>query len=222
MFAAAQAGALALATGDSEALLTLLHPDFRWISEAGEQFDRARFVTPHGTGHIRWRRRLLMDPDVVIVGDTAILLCTVEHEIRTPEGDERSKHRMTQTWILTWAGWRWVAGHGRAPPQGLTPAPVTPAQRALRGVSRGQVALTGRRRGSPSNLMGRLSAHALAPYFAVGSRTGPEVAGKKRCPSLVVPSPVAPGGNCRAQVRAADAAIVGHRGLPLAPPHRNP
>ena len=67
LFAAAQAAALALATGDTKALLMMLHPDFRWISETGEQLNQARFAVARSSGGIRWRHRLLMDPDVVIV-----------------------------------------------------------------------------------------------------------------------------------------------------------
>ena len=60
---------------------------------------------------IRWRRQELSDPDVVVVGDTAVLWCTVEHEMVTAEGTHRFKRRMTQTWGLTADGWRCVAGH---------------------------------------------------------------------------------------------------------------
>lgn len=111
VFAAARVRAVALATGDAETLLRLHHPDFRWISATGDQLDRQSYVEEYTTGDIRWRRQELSDPDVVVVGDTAVLWCTVEHEMVTAEGTHRFKRRMTQTWGLTADGWRCVAGH---------------------------------------------------------------------------------------------------------------
>jgi hypothetical protein len=111
VFASAQVRAVALATGDTETLLRLHHPDFRWISEGGDQLDRERYVETYTTGNIRWRRQQLTDPDVVVVGDTAVLWCTVEHEMVTPKGTERFKRRMTQTWARGADGWRCLAGH---------------------------------------------------------------------------------------------------------------
>ena len=111
MFAAAKVRAVALATADTETLLRLHHPDFRWISESGDQLDRESYVETYTSGHIRWRRQTLTDPDVVLVGGTAVLWCTVEHELVTPEGVEQLKRRMTQTWAYGAEGWRCLAGH---------------------------------------------------------------------------------------------------------------
>ena len=111
VFSAAQVRAVALATGDTETLLALHHPDFRWVTAEGEQLDRHGYVETYTGGDLRWRSQQLVDPDVVIVGDTAVLWCTVEHEMVTPDGTQRFKRRMTQTWSLTPDGWRCIAGH---------------------------------------------------------------------------------------------------------------
>jgi len=111
VFSAARVRAVALATGDAETLLRLHHPDFRWLTAAGDQLDRQSYVETYTAGDLRWRSQQLADPDVVIVGDTAVLWCTVEHEMVTPDGVERFKRRMTQTWSFTPEGWRCIAGH---------------------------------------------------------------------------------------------------------------
>ncbi|MET1060844.1 MAG: nuclear transport factor 2 family protein [Nocardioides sp.] len=110
VIAAAQIRAVALATGDAETLLRLHHPDFRWISDAGDHLDRESYVETYTTGDIRWRRQQITDLHVVIVGDTAVLWCTVEHEM-TPHGEQSFKHRMSQTWTRTPDGWRCIEGH---------------------------------------------------------------------------------------------------------------
>jgi hypothetical protein len=44
----------ALAHGDRERLRDLLHPDFRWTSHTGEQFDRDSYLRSNTDGTNRW------------------------------------------------------------------------------------------------------------------------------------------------------------------------
>ena len=111
VFAAARVRAVALTSGDAETLLRLHHPDFRWLSAAGDELNREGYVETYTAGDIRWRRQRLTEPEVVVIGDTAVLWCTVEHDMVTSRGAQSFRRRMTQTWSLTPDGWRCVAGH---------------------------------------------------------------------------------------------------------------
>ena len=72
VFATARVRAVALASGDQETLRNLLHPDFQWTGDDGAQMDRETYVETFTNGETRWRHQHLLDPEVVVVGDTAV------------------------------------------------------------------------------------------------------------------------------------------------------
>lgn len=110
--AAAEARAAALAEGDAERLLELLHEDFRWTSHTGETYDRAEYVRRNTAGHTVWRSQRLLDPEVVVVGSTAVLRAEVE-DVVLSASDEAETFRMpmTQVWIRVGGHWTCLAGH---------------------------------------------------------------------------------------------------------------
>jgi len=111
----AEMRAAALVAGEPDRLRRLLHPEYRWTSHSGERLDREGYVRVN-TRELRWIKQRLEDPEVTVVGDTALLLCTahdtvvrdgVEHELRMP---------VTQVWVRALKSWVCLAGHA-GPPQ---------------------------------------------------------------------------------------------------------
>ena len=111
--------AAALADGDADALMGLLHPEFHWTSHTGEHFDRARYVQANTGGAAVWHGQQLDDVEVRVVGATAVLWCTVTDDVTTSGGRARFIMPVTQTWVRTPAGWQCLAGH--AGPRITTP-----------------------------------------------------------------------------------------------------
>jgi hypothetical protein len=106
----AEMRASALVAREPDRLRRLLHSEFRWTSHLGERLDREGYVRVT-TREVRWVKQRLEDPEVTVVGDTAILLCTahdtvvrdgVEHEVRVP---------VTQVWVRAHKSWVCLAGH---------------------------------------------------------------------------------------------------------------
>ena len=109
---AAQARAGALARGDATGLTTLLHPDFRWTTHTGQVFDRSEYVRRNTGGVTLWRSQALVDPHVVVVGDTAVLHAEVVDEVSGAGGEpEVFRMPMTQVWVREGVGWVCLAGH---------------------------------------------------------------------------------------------------------------
>ncbi|GEP40440.1 hypothetical protein NPS01_41030 [Nocardioides psychrotolerans] len=109
---AALARAAALAVGDAARLAALLHPDFRWTSHMGETYDRADYVRRNTEGHTVWRSQELVDPEVVVVGDTAVLRAEVTDVVLDDAGEPATfRMPMTQTWVREGGAWTCLAGH---------------------------------------------------------------------------------------------------------------
>ena len=108
---AAQARAAALAAGDASRLDELLHEDFRWTAHTGESFDRASYLEANTGGRTNWRGQDLGDPEVVIVGDAAVLRTVVTDTIDRADDIETYRMPMTQCRVRADGGWRCLAGH---------------------------------------------------------------------------------------------------------------
>ena len=110
--AAAEERASALAAGDAERLLGLLHEDFRWTTHAGETYRRSEYVRRNTAGHTVWRSQDLSSPEVVLVGDTAVLFAEVTDVVLS--GDDQAmtfRMPMTQVWVRVVGSWKCLAGH---------------------------------------------------------------------------------------------------------------
>lgn len=106
----AEARAAALVEGEPDRLRRLLHPEFQWTSHRGERYDRETYVLAN-TRDLRWVKQRLEDPEVTVVGDTAILLCTV-HDTVVRDGEELTlRVPVTQVWIRAHKSWVLLAGH---------------------------------------------------------------------------------------------------------------
>jgi hypothetical protein len=119
VLSAARARAAALVAADAEALAELLHPGFRWSTHTGLVLDRAAYVLRNTGGGVAWRGQELVEPSVVVVGDTAVLHCVVEDALDVGE----FRMPVTQTWVRAPGavhGWRCLAGHA-GPSLSLSP-----------------------------------------------------------------------------------------------------
>lgn len=115
---AAEARAVALASGDAEALKRLLHEDFRWTTHVGQVFDRDEYIARNIEGVTVWRSQTLGPSEVAIVGGTAILLTVVTDVVVDADGtDTEFRMPVTQVWVRDRGTWRCLAGHA-GPHQG--------------------------------------------------------------------------------------------------------
>jgi hypothetical protein len=106
----AELRASALVAGEPDRLRRLLHPEFRWTTHRGERLDREGYVRAN-TRDLRWTKQRLEDPEVTVVGDTAILLCTA-HDTVVRDGVEMYLVApVTQVWVRAHKGWVCLAGH---------------------------------------------------------------------------------------------------------------
>ena len=109
---AAEARAQALAQGNADRLLELLHEEFRWTSHSGEVYDRAEFVRRNTQGDTVWRSQVLADPHVVVVEGTAVVSALVTDVVLGRDGEpETFRMPMTQVWVKAGPGWTCLAGH---------------------------------------------------------------------------------------------------------------
>jgi ketosteroid isomerase-like protein len=102
-----------LADGDAERLSELLHEDFRWTAHVGVTYGRAEYIRRNTEGHTIWRSQQLVDPEVVVVGDTAVLYAEVT-DVVVPAGEKDSetfRMPMTQVWVRRGDDWVCLAGH---------------------------------------------------------------------------------------------------------------
>ena len=111
VLAASEARAAALAGADADALLGLLHPRFQWTSHHGDRFDRDGYVRRNTGGAVSWKAQEMGDIEVVVVGDAAVVTCTVTDEVDAGEGFEVFTMPMTQTWVRSGGSWLCLAGH---------------------------------------------------------------------------------------------------------------
>lgn len=108
---AAEDRASALANTDGERLAELLHVDFRWTTHVGTTYNRQEYIRRNIDGHTRWRSQELGHPDVVVVGDTAVLYAEAT-DVVVRDGDEVTlRMPMTQVWVRQSGDWTCLAGH---------------------------------------------------------------------------------------------------------------
>jgi ketosteroid isomerase-like protein len=111
---AAEARAQALASGDADRLRELLHSDFRWVSHAGERYDRDSYVASNVEATSGWTEQRLTDISVIAHEQTAVLRCTVVDTIDGGHGPREYRMPMTQVWIRREGRWVCLAGHAGA------------------------------------------------------------------------------------------------------------
>jgi ketosteroid isomerase-like protein len=108
---AARQRAAALVSGDEAQLRALMHPELRWTTHRGDVLNCEAYFDGNTNGSLRWLDQRLQDPDVVVIGDTAILTAVVVDTIERTGSTDEFRLRLTQTWVRQDEAWRCVAGH---------------------------------------------------------------------------------------------------------------
>jgi hypothetical protein len=112
VLAAALERADAMAGKDELGLRRLLHARFCWISHQGDWFDVESYIDTNRRGSNTWYGQELRQPEVRVVGDTAVLRCIVVDRVDTGSGrPETFVMPVTQTWVRQDGGWLLLAGH---------------------------------------------------------------------------------------------------------------
>ncbi len=94
-----------------QALRSLLHPDFRWVSHTGERFDRESYIASNTGGATRWAARSSPTSTWSPTSSTAVLRCQVVDEVDRGDGLEEFRMPMTQVWVRHEDRWVCLAGH---------------------------------------------------------------------------------------------------------------
>ena len=112
VLAAAVERAAAMAGKDEDQLRSLLHPSLSWISHQGDWFDLDSYLDSNRRGSNTWHGQELRDPEVRVVGDTAVLRSVVVDRVDVGTGRaETFVMSMTQTWVRQDGRWLLLAGH---------------------------------------------------------------------------------------------------------------
>lgn len=109
---AAEHRAAALAAGDAEGLRALLHDEFRWTTHVGQTFDRSEYIRRNTQGSTVWQSQTLSDPQVVVVGDTAVLYAEVIDVVSSGDHESQTfRMSVTQVWVRVNGAWKCLGGH---------------------------------------------------------------------------------------------------------------
>ena len=115
VIAAAEERAAALVRRDKDALQRLMHPRLRWTTRLGLVLDRESYIDGNTSGSLNWRGQRLESPEVVVVGDAAILTATVVDEVEEAGDRQTFRLRLTQTWVRDQGTWQCLSGHASSP-----------------------------------------------------------------------------------------------------------
>jgi uncharacterized protein (TIGR02246 family) len=107
--AAVSARAEALASGDVEALASLMHPECVWTTHAGLVLRRDEYIR-RNTRTVTWRAQRIDVEMVVISNTTAVVVGTVEDTVVEHDEDAGYRMRITMVWIHD-RHWRLLAAH---------------------------------------------------------------------------------------------------------------
>lgn len=108
---AATRRAEALASADTHALRSLMHPRLRWTTFRGDVLDRESYIDGNTGTRLRWHGQRLVEPEVVVLDNTAVLTAVVVDEVESEHGRETFRLRLTQTWVRHDGCWVCLSGH---------------------------------------------------------------------------------------------------------------
>jgi len=92
-------------------LRRLMHSELRWTTHRGDVLDREAYIECNTNGSLKWLSQRLEAPDVVIVGDMAILTAIVVDIVEHDGCQHEFRIRLTQTWLHGGSDWLCIAGH---------------------------------------------------------------------------------------------------------------
>jgi hypothetical protein len=103
------------ARGDTAELRQLMHRNLRWTTHVGAVLDRDAYIAGNTDGSLVSREQRLEQPEVSVVGDTAILTAVVVDEVERDGERQTFRLRLTQTWVREAGAWQCIGGHAGPP-----------------------------------------------------------------------------------------------------------
>ena len=101
----------ALGARDPVLLQELHHPDLRWTTHRGDVRDRDAYIAGNTEGDLVWRAQHLLEAEVLVVGDTAVLVGVVHDEFERGGEPGALDMPLTLTWVREEGTWRVLAAH---------------------------------------------------------------------------------------------------------------
>jgi len=101
----------ALVARDPELLRELHHPNLRWTTHRGDVRDRDAYIAGNTEGDLAWRAQHLLEAEVLVVGDTAVLVGVVHDEFERAGEPGALDMPLTLTWVREEGTWRVLAAH---------------------------------------------------------------------------------------------------------------
>ena len=101
----------ALVARDADALRALHHPGFRFTTPRGDVRDRDAYVAGNTAGELVWRGQTLVGHEIVVAGDTAVLVGVVHDEFERAGEPGAHDMRLTLVWVRERGEWVALAAH---------------------------------------------------------------------------------------------------------------
>jgi ketosteroid isomerase-like protein len=101
----------ALVARDAATLRALHHPDFRFTTPGGAVRDRAAYIAGNTEGDLIWRAQHLVEHDVIVAGDTAVLIGVVHDVFERAGAPGAHDMRLTLAWVKHDGEWVVLAAH---------------------------------------------------------------------------------------------------------------
>ena len=115
VLAAARRRSAALVARDADTLRALHHRDLRWTTHRGEVRDRAAYIAGNTEGDLVWRDQHLVEHDIVVHGDTAVLTGVVHDAFERAGEPGAHDMRLTLVWVKQDGEWVVLAAHAGPP-----------------------------------------------------------------------------------------------------------
>ena len=115
VLAATRARSAALVARDADALRALHHPEFRFTTPRGDVRDRDAYIAGNTEGELVWRDQYLVEYDVVVAGDTAVLTGVVHDAFERAGQPGAHDMRITLVWVRHDGEWVVLAAHAGPP-----------------------------------------------------------------------------------------------------------
>ncbi|MBE2318547.1 nuclear transport factor 2 family protein [Solirubrobacter sp. CPCC 204708] len=115
VLAAAARRSEALVARDPVVLRELHHPDLRWTTHRGDVRDRTAYIAGNTEGDLVWRAQHLLEVEVLVHGDTAVLVGVVHDEFERAGEPGTLDMPLTLTWVREEGTWRVLAAHAGPP-----------------------------------------------------------------------------------------------------------
>jgi hypothetical protein len=111
VLAATRARSAALVARDADALRALHHPGFRFTTPRGDVRDRDAYIAGNAAGELVWRAQHLVSHEVVVAGDTAVLVGVVHDEFERAGVAGAHDMHLTLVWVRFEGRWVALAAH---------------------------------------------------------------------------------------------------------------